>query len=228
MFKIIFFFNALLCVIPTQAEEAINSKKPDVYLGRQIAYTMHSDAANWLTRKEREAEESTKEMLNALELKPGMTVADIGCGNGYHSLAMAKLVGESGKVLCVDIQSKMLTLLQQRAEKAKIKNCQTILGEYTDPNLPKNTVDLILLVDAYHEFTDPAAMLKKMHESLRPEGVIVLLEFRKEDKKVPIKEDHKMTKRQINKELEANDFTLVRSYEKLPWQHMLIFGKKKK
>ena len=218
----------LLLVISTfslLAEEQINSRKPDVYMGRQIAYTMHANAANWLTRTSREKEESTQEMINALELKEGMVVADVGCGNGYQSLMMAKLVGVKGKVLCVDIQPTMLKLLKGRANKAAVKNLETILGEYEDPNLPKQKVDLILLVDAYHEFTKPAEMLAKMHESLTEKGVIVLVEFRKEDKTVPIKEDHKMSKVQIMKELEANSFKLVRSYDKLPWQHMMIFGK---
>ena len=145
------------------AEDAINTKKPDVYMGRQIAYTMHVDAAKWLTRKSRQAQESTQEMIKALQLKKGMTVADIGCGNGYYSLMMAKGVGEKGRVLCVDIQAGMLKLLEKRAKQAGVSNFQTILGEYEDPKLPQKKVDLILLVDAYHEFTKPQIMLKKMH-----------------------------------------------------------------
>lgn len=222
-FKIALFYMVLANFL--LAEQPINTKKPDVYMGRQIAYTMHSSAANWLIRSNREKEESTEEMIKALQLKPGMTVADIGCGNGYHSLMMAKLVGKKGKVLCVDVQSKMLELLKERAAKASITNIETILGEYEDPKLPKTQVDLILLVDAYHEFTKPAEMLAKMYESLTENGVIVLVEFRKEDKKVPIKEDHKMSKKQILKELTANSYKLVRSYDNLPWQHMMIFGK---
>ena len=222
----IFLFLTFLGCFSISAEEPINNKKPDVYLGRQIAYTMHSSAANWLTRTEREKEESSEEMIEALELKTGMVVGDVGCGNGYHSLKMAQLVGDAGKVHCVDIQSKMLELLNERAAKAGIKNCVTVLGKYTDPMLPKNSLDLILLVDAYHEFSDPENMLKKMRQSLKPEGVLVLLEFRKEDKSVPIKEDHKMTKAQVTKEMNANQFKLLRAYDKLPWQHMLFYGKK--
>ena len=214
-------------IISLWAEEPLNSKKPDVYMGRQIAFTMHASAANWLLRSNREKEESTEDMIKALELKKGMTVADIGCGNGYHSLVMAELVGDVGKVLCVDIQSKMLQRLNERAQKAGVKNVQTILGEYEDPKLPDNKVDLILLVDAYHEFTQPVKMLQKMRASLTEKGVIVLVEFRKEDKKVPIKEDHKMSKAQILKELQANSFKLVRSYDKLPWQHLIFYGKDK-
>jgi len=207
------------------AEDEINKVKPKVYMGRQIAYTMHSDGAKWLVRKLREKEESTQEMITALELKEGMVVADVGCGIGYHALMMAKLVGESGKILCVDIQQKMLDILKRRAETAGIKNYELIKGKYTDPMLPKGKVDLILLVDAYHEFTDPENMLKKMRESLSEKGVIAIVEFRTEDPKVPIKKDHKMSKEQILKEYKANGFKLVRSYDKLPWQHLMFFGK---
>lgn len=218
-------FLSIFLFLSLFADDEINKEKPKVYMGRQIAYTMHSDAANWLTRQEREKEESTKEMIKALQLKEGMVVADVGCGNGYHSLVMAKLVGNKGKVLCVDIQQKMLDLLKDRAAKEGIKNYELIKGKYTDPMLPKGKVDLILLVDAYHEFTDPESMLKKMRASLSDNGVLALVEFRKEDKNVPIKEDHKMSKAQIQKELIANGFKLVRSYDKLPWQHLLFYGK---
>ena len=217
--------SLLLLTFALFAEQEINSSKPKVYMGRQIAYTMHCSGAHWLTRPEREKEENSQEMIKALQLKPGMMVADVGCGNGYHSLMMAKLIGQKGKVYCVDVQSKMLEFLQERAKQEGIKNCVSILGKFTDPMLPKNSIDLILLVDAYHEFTEPEAMLKKMRESLTSNGQLVLVEFRKEDPKVPIKEDHKMTKEQMIKELTANQFKVTRSYDKLPWQHMIFFGK---
>ena len=225
--KSLFSLFSFLLLFTLFAEDEINKEKPKVYMGRQIAYTMHSAAANWLIRKDREKEESTDEMVKALQLKEGMVVADVGCGNGYHSLMMAKLVGEKGKVLCVDIQQKMLDLLKRRAQKEGVKNFELIKGKYTDPMLPKGKVDLILLVDAYHEFTDPENMLKKMRDSLSEKGVIAIVEFRSEDPKVPIKLDHKMSKAQISKEYEANGFKLVRSYEKLPWQHLMFFGKAK-
>lgn len=223
--RLFIIFSIFLLFPSLYSQDEINKEKPKVYMGRQIAYTMHSAAANWLIRKNREKEESTKEMIKALELKEGMTVADVGCGNGYHALEMAKLVGEKGKILCVDIQQKMLDLLKKRAEKEGIKNYELIKGKYTDPMLPEGKVDLILLVDAYHEFTDPENMLKKMRESLSEKGVLALVEFRSEDKSVPIKEDHKMSKAQIEKELTANGFKLVRSYDKLPWQHLLFYSK---
>ena len=216
---------SLVAVGLLTAENKVNESKPKVYMGRQIAWTMHSSAANWLIRKNRQKEESTEEMIKALELKPGMNVADVGCGNGYHSLMMAKLIGDKGKVYCVDVQQKMLDLLKKRAAEKKVTNIETILGKFTDPKLPKKKIDLILLVDAYHEFTDPEAMLEKMRASLTEKGVLVLVEFRKEDPEVPIKPDHKMSKKQINKELIANGFKLIRSYDKLPWQHCMFFGK---
>jgi ubiquinone/menaquinone biosynthesis C-methylase UbiE len=229
MYKPTFFaLFTVFFVFAVSAENKINAEKPKVYLGRQIAYTMHSAAANWLLRKNREKQESTEEMIKALELKPGMNVADIGCGNGYHSLMMAKLIGNKGKVYCVDIQQKMLDLLKERAKEKEVSNYELILGEFTTPKLPANKVDLILLVDAYHEFTDPVSMLKNMRESLTEKGVIVLSEFRSEDPKVPIKTDHKMSKKQITKEMNANGLKLVRSYDKLPWQHFMAFGKDKK
>ncbi len=136
-FKFTVFMFVFLFHISYFADSEINKEKPQVYMGRQIAYTMHSDAAEWLTRKERESEENTKELIEALELKPGMIVADIGCGNGYHSLLMAPKVGEKGKILCVDIQQKMLDLLKDRAAEAKITNYELIKGKLDDPLLPK-------------------------------------------------------------------------------------------
>ena len=127
--------------------------------------------ADWLTRRGRENEESTREMIGALALQTGMVVADVGCGNGYHALMMAPLVGVEGRVLCVDIQKEMLVLLSERADELRITNHEMILGSSTSPNLPKNAVDLILLVDAYHEFTNPGSMLRGMRESLAPGGV---------------------------------------------------------
>ena len=154
-----------------------------------------------------------------------MVVCDMGSGNGFYSLQMAKEVGETGRVLAVDIQQEMLRLLQARADEAEIENIEPILGTLTDPKLPKGQVDLILCVDVYHEFSHPEHMLAAMRESLKPDGVVVLVEFRIEDPKVPIKILHKMSKDQINKELPPNGFRLVREYDELPWQHMMFFGR---
>jgi ubiquinone/menaquinone biosynthesis C-methylase UbiE len=217
--------SLLVIARPVFAADSVNTVKPKVYLGRQIAYTMTADGADWLIRTSREQEESTRQMIGALELKKGMVVADVGCGNGYHALMMAKEVGTQGRVLCSDIQQEMLNLLAVRARRQKIRNCELILGTETSPHLPAAAVDLILLVDAYHEFTDPVSMLRSMRQSLKPEGVLALVEFRAEDPDVPMKPDHKMSKAQIDKEMQANGFKLVRAYDKLPWQHLVFYGK---
>ncbi|MFT5233030.1 MAG: SAM-dependent methyltransferase, partial [Candidatus Krumholzibacteriia bacterium] len=188
-------FMAIIACLATEAmAQPINASQPGIYLGRPIAWTMTASGADWLTRKDREKEESTREMIRALRLKPGMVVADVGCGNGYHALKMAPLVGAEGRVLCVDIQQEMLDLLIERAAQRKITNYETIVGSSTSPKLPAKKVDLILLVDAYHEFTDPVSMLRSMRQSLASGGVLALVEFRTEDPAVPMKPDHKMSK----------------------------------
>lgn len=202
-----------------------NSEKLPVYMGRTIAHTMHWMGADWLTRNERAREESTTEMLRELRLTPGMVVADLGCGNGFHTLPMAEKVAPGGQVFGVDIQPEMLTFLKKRAEEAKVSNIVPLLGELENPKLPPDSCDLILLVDAYHEFSNPEAMLKGMREALKADGLIALVEFRAEDPKVPIKPDHKMSRDQILKEYTANGFALARSYDQLPWQHLMFFKK---
>jgi ubiquinone/menaquinone biosynthesis C-methylase UbiE len=195
----------------------------ETYMGREIAQTMHYLGAEWLTRDTREKEERAALMLENLGVKPGMTMCDMGCGNGYHTLRLAKMVGPEGKVLGVDIQREMLQFLTERAEKEGITNVTPIHGSVVDPQLPEGAVDLILCVDVYHEFSHPEHMLTAMRKSLAPGGRLVLVEFRAEDPTVPIKPLHKMSKKQINKELSANGFKLVQEYEELPWQHMMFF-----
>lgn len=195
------------------------------YMGRPIARTMHFSGAAWLTRDRREAEENSQTMLEALQVKPGQTVCDLGCGNGYHTLRLAELVGRQGKVLAVDIQKEMLDMVAERAKRKGLENIERIHGTVVDPKLPEGTVDLVLLVDVYHEFSHPEQMLRAIRRSLADGGRVVLVEFRAEDPEVPIKPLHKMTREQIMKELTANGFQLVESFEDLPWQHMLFFGK---
>lgn len=196
------------------------------YLGRRIAPTMHFTGAGWLMREEREKEEHCKEMVDQLGVKPGMTVCDMGCGNGFYTLQLARLVGPTGKVLAVDIQTEMLRMLQARAAEAGLENIKTVLGESHDAHLPQKAVDLILCVDVYHEFSHPERMLASMRHSLKDTGVIALLEYREEDPNVPIKPLHKMSKQQILKEYTLNGFVLTREYDKLPWQHMMMFSRK--
>jgi ubiquinone/menaquinone biosynthesis C-methylase UbiE len=193
------------------------------YKGREIAQTMHFLGASWLTRDTRQQEEDGQTMLEALAVKAGQTVCDMGCGNGFYTLELARLVGPRGKVLAVDIQPEMLSLLNQRARKAGLKNIEPILGTLIDPKLPADSLDLILLVDVYHEFSHPEHMLRAMRQSLKPTGRLVLVEFRLEDPEVPIKLLHKMSKQQILKELSPNGYKLVREFDELPWQHMMFF-----
>ncbi len=158
-------------------------------------------------------------------VKPGQVVCDIGCGNGFYTLQLAKLVGPTGRVLAVDIQPEMLHLLDERAKEAGITNIELLQGTQIDPKLEPGSVDLILLVDVYHEFSHPEQMLQAMRTALKPEGRIALAEFRMEDRSVPIKQLHKMSKKQILREFPANDLKLVEEFDKLPWQHLMFFGR---
>ncbi|QDU77122.1 Ubiquinone/menaquinone biosynthesis C-methyltransferase UbiE [Bremerella volcania] len=198
-----------------------------IYLGREIAQTMHYNGAPWLIRESRQREEDCQKMLENLGVKPGMTICDMGCGNGFYSLKLAEMVGKEGKILAVDIQPEMLRLLKARAEEEGIENIELILGELDNPKLPEGKVDLILCVDVYHEFSHPVEMLAGMRQSLKPDGKIVLLEFRMEDPNVPIKLLHKMSKKQMLLEYEANGFQLAKQFDGLPWQHMMFFEKAK-
>jgi ubiquinone/menaquinone biosynthesis C-methylase UbiE len=211
------FTSLLLTTAPAQ------DPAPKLYLGREIAQTMHWMGASWLIRHKRDQEEASVEMREQLMLKPGMVACDMGSGNGYHTIPMAKAVAPNGKVFASEIQQEMLTMLDERAKKEGINNIVPVLGTQTDAKLPDSSCDLILLVDVYHEFSDPEPMLTAMKKALKPGGQIVLVEFRAEDESVPIKPEHKMSKEQIMKEMTANGLRLSRSYDKLPWQHMLWF-----
>jgi len=197
------------------------------YLNREIAQVMGHQGAGWLERPNREKEEAPTKLLKALDLKPGQVVADIGAGSGYHTFRMAPLVGEKGKILAVDIQQEMLDLMEAKAKKANVKNVELILGTETDPKLPKAGVDLILLVDVYHEFSHPFEMAEEMVASLKPGGRIAFVEFRLEDPEVPIKLVHKMTERQVILEMaEFADVDHEKTIKTLPWQHIVLFKKK--
>jgi ubiquinone/menaquinone biosynthesis C-methylase UbiE len=214
-----------VCGQPVPATESEASIPPSLeqYKGRSIAVTMHYEGAPWLIRDERQREEDCELMLQELGVKPGMTVCDMGCGNGFYTLPLAMRAGETGKVLAVDIQPEMLRLLDARGKRSKLTNIVPILGSAVDPKLPQGRVDLILCVDVYHEFSHPEQMLAAMRQALAPQGLVVLVEFREEDPAVPIKPLHKMSKNQILKELLPNGFKLVRQFDELPWQHMMFF-----
>lgn len=199
------------------------------YLGRQIAQVMGYGGIDWLDRSEREKEEEPAKLVEALAVKEGMTVADVGAGSGYHAFRLAPLVGDKGKVLAVDIQKEMLDVITTRAKKEKVTNIETVLGTDKDPKLPEGKADLIYLVDVYHEFEHPYEMTEKLVAALKPGGRIVFVEFREEDPKVPIKPVHKMSERQVIKEMaEFPVLEHTKTYDKLPWQHAVIFTKKEK
>ena len=220
---------ALSLLVPGRPAAASGAEKPPAprseYKGRRIAQTMSFHGAPWLIRAERDREENPKLLIEALQVKEGQTIADIGCGNGFYTLQLARLVGSNGRVLGVDIQPEMLALLDERASEAGINNIEPILGAPADPKLPAGEVDLVLLVDVYHEFSYPERMLAALRASLKPTGRVALAEYRMEDPSVPIKLLHKMSKKQILKEYTANGFTLVHEFDELPWQHLMFFGR---
>jgi len=179
--------------------------------------------ADWLTRAERIQEEEPDRMLAALDIKKGSVVADIGAGVGYHVWRIAELVGPSGKVIGEDIQEGMIQLMKKNIADRKLRNVEVVLGTPTDPKLPANTLDLVLMVDVYHEFAEPETMMRHIRNALKPDGRVVLVEFRKEDPNVPIQPLHKMSVQDVRSELEPMGFRFQRSLEFLPWQHVLIF-----
>jgi ubiquinone/menaquinone biosynthesis C-methylase UbiE len=193
--------------------------------GRRYAGVMGVGGADWLVRPEREAEEQPDAALDAIGIAKGSTVADVGAGAGYLTWRLAERVGPGGKVYGNDIQPQMLDLLRRNMQQRKITNVEAVLGAADDPRLPRGGVDMVLLVDVYHEFSEPQAMLRHIRESLRPDGRLVLLEYRGEDPKVPIRPEHKMTIAQVKAELEPEGFRMERVSEVLPRQHILIFRK---
>jgi ubiquinone/menaquinone biosynthesis C-methylase UbiE len=185
---------------------------------------MGAGAADWLERPERQSEENTQQALADLHLKPGMVVADIGAGTGYYSLRIARLVSPGGKVIAVDIQPEMLARLRTEAQTEKLSNVETVLGSASDPKLPTGATDLVLMVDVYHELSQPQSILRHIRAALKPGGRLVLLEYRKEDPKVPIRPEHKMSVRDVRAEIEPEGFHFEQSVENLPWQHVIFFS----
>ncbi len=195
-----------------------------VYMGREISHVMGHLGAGWLERPERERQERTDLLIERLPLEPDNVVADIGAGTGYFSVPIARRVPD-GKVLAVDIQQQMLDIIERRKRNGAPANIDTVLGTMTDPKLPPGAVDLILLVDAYHEFSHPHEMGTAMVDALRPGGKLILIEYRGEDPRVPIKPLHKMTEEQAIKEMRAIGLRHQRTEDFLPQQHFLVFEK---
>ena len=197
-----------------------------VYMGREIAHVMGHQAADWLERSNREQEEKTSLLIDVLNFKSGETVADIGAGTGYHVRRIAPKVSPDGKVYAVDIQQEMLDLLTNKMTSAGMTNVVPVLGTVSDPKLPTNSLDTILMVDVYHEFDFPFEMTAAMCRALKPGGRMIFVEFRGEDENVPIKRVHKMTEAQVKKEMSVHPLVWKETIRKLPWQHVVIFTRK--
>jgi ubiquinone/menaquinone biosynthesis C-methylase UbiE len=207
----------LFAVVPARAQ----SQHP--VTGRSIAPVMSASGADWLDRPEREQEEQPERALDALSLKPGMMVGDIGAGTGFYSLRIAKRIGPTGRVYANDIQPQMLQRLSEKAALQKVQNIETVLGTESNPKLPAGQLDLVILVDVYHEFSHPQRMLARIRESLKPDGRLVLLEYRKEDPSVPIRPEHKMSVSEVKAEVTPEGFLFEKTVETLPWQHIIFF-----
>jgi ubiquinone/menaquinone biosynthesis C-methylase UbiE len=193
-------------------------------MGRQIAHVMSHYGIDWLEREEREMEENTSLLLKNLAVKPGMVVADIGAGSGYHSALLSKMVG-TGKVFAVDVEPEMIAYLNVRIKQEKLSRIVPVLSTEQKVSLPENTIDMMLLVDVYHEFSFPYEMALSMRAALKPGGKLVLVEFRAEDPTVPIKTIHKMSEAQAIKEFKAAGFAFDKNIDNLPWQHCMVFTK---
>ena len=196
------------------------------YMGREIAAVMGWQGAAWLERQEREREQRTDLLLEALALKQDMTVADIGAGTGYLSRRMARAVGVGGTVLAVDVQPEMIGILSRLSQQKGLSNIRPSLGAEDDAKLPEGSVDLAIMVDVYHELAFPYELLASVVRALRPDGQLVFVEYRAEDPKVPIKAVHKMTEAQVRSEAQEHALVWERTDACLPWQHMIVFRKK--
>ena len=194
------------------------------YMGRDIAQVMGHQGADWLERPNRQQEERTDLLIQALQLNEDDVVADIGAGSGYFTFRMSPLVPR-GKVLAVDIQPEMLDMIEQEEAQRGANNVETILGTVDNPHLPSDSVDWVLLVDAYHEFSHPREMMQHIADALSENGKVALVEYREEDPSVPIKPRHKMTEAQAVKEMSAVGLRLIENKDVLPQQHLMIFGK---
>ena len=194
------------------------------YMGREIAYVMGFQGIGWLERSEREKEENVSSLIKNMKIKSNEVIADIGAGSGYHAFRIASLV-TNGLVYAVDIQPEMLMAIEKTKEFKKVENIKTILGTEKTVELPKNSVDKILMVDVYHEFSFPVEMINSIKNALKPNGELFLIEYRAEDLKVPIKRIHKMTEEQAVKEMKAAGLVLKENIDNLPWQHCMIFIK---
>ena len=219
--------TAVFCVLLTASILAQTVAAPGVHpiSGRRFANVMGWQGAEWLERSERDAEEEPDKALDALGTLTGMTVADVGAGSGYFTVRLAARVGAKGRVYANDLQPEMLKMLAARLARENVRNVTLVQGAIDDPKLAASSIDLVLMVDVYHEFSEPQKMLRALRTALKPGGRLVLLEYRKEDPDVPIRFEHKMSVAEAKMELEAEGFTLATVDGRLPRQHILIFAK---
>ncbi len=194
------------------------------YMGREISFVMGHQGADWLNRPERIQEEMPDAVVANMGLDADHIVADIGAGTGYFSFRIAKLVPQ-GKVLAVDIQPEMLAIIEQRKADENVSNIEGVLGDVDNPNLPPNSIDAAIMVDAYHEFSHPFEMIEGLYNALRVGGRLFFLEYRGEDASIPIRPLHKMTEEQVIKEMNVFGLEWTETLDFLPWQHMMIFTK---
>lgn len=232
----LFLFLPLMCntqAVPTrqQPQDSVYTYKPasrdgkgKFYQGREIAQVMSFEGAAWLERNNRQQEENTELALSKLPINTNSVVADIGAGTGYYTFRIAPKVPQ-GKVYAVEIQPDAIKYLQDRAAKLKLNNITVVKGGEQSTNLPENSVDLAMMVDVYHELLYPREMLQNIRKALKPGGKLLLLEYRAEDPAVAIKELHKMSVAQVNKELKANGFRLVQRGDFMPIQHFFVYQK---
>jgi ubiquinone/menaquinone biosynthesis C-methylase UbiE len=213
--------GVIVAVILVATAAAAQSRHP--VSGRRIAQVMGYEGAAWLERPEREAEEQPSKAIAALAVTAGQVVADVGAGSGYYTVRLAERVGPTGRVFATDIQPEMLSLLRTRVSRARLDNVELVLSADADPRLPEGLFDLVLMVDVYHELARPQEVLRKLRASLKPDGRLVLVEFRKESAWVPIREEHKMSVKEARMELEAEGYRFDRVIDVLPWQHILVF-----
>ena len=213
------------CVLAVTLFVGLVAQQPGAHpvSGRVYALPMGVAGAPWLDRRERELEEDPDLAMRLIRVQRGSTVADLGAGSGYFTVRLARAVGNQGKVYAVDIQAGMLTLLQQTVSRQRLTNVIPVLGAPDDPRLPAESLDLVLMVDVYHELSAPQATLGHLKRALKPGGRLVLLEYRAEDPEVPILREHKMTKAQVKLEVEHEGFTQQRVYDDLPRQHLIVF-----
>ena len=203
----------------------ITTQRPPVHplTGRQIAGV--ATDTSWLDRATREHEEAPEQALALIGLRPGMVVADVGAGTGYMTTRLARLVGPGGKVFANDIQPAMLRIIQDKVQTEHLSNVVVVQGSEIDAHLPEDTIDLALLVDVYHELWHPQEMLRSLRRALRPDGELVLVEYRQEDPSIPIAPTHRMSVADVRTEVEAEGFRFDRLVPGLPRQHIIIFRK---